>query len=415
MKNFLQNCSLLFLISLFFISAWSFKLNFNSEGEFTVLQFTDLHYGDTDGVDGYTLQLQRDMIAKVKPDLIVVSGDGVSGHEGYYFFDTFHIPNFFKKHWKKFTQAISEAGIPYAFTIGNHDIDGDLDRYEIAKLDMTHPLSVRKTSEGIPDTLNFYVPIYSSKNQDKLAANIWLFDSGSKGCMDHEDSWGCVEEHQIQWYEQESKKIKEQHGADVHHIAFVHIPPPEYMMLANQGEIYGSSGEPVSCPNVNSGFFDRVQARNDISAIFVGHDHFNSYGGSYNGIELVYGQKSGYGGYGETRGARVIKFKEDVDANGKVNVQRNHYVMYENGTVDTSRELFVKPGKKQARCITEPSKSTFRKLRDRFVFDYLLLAGEILLVLLGVYALSKIKCGSLRKQNSIHEFTEMSDEPEAAV
>jgi len=372
-----------------------------------VLQFTDLHYGQSDGLDAHTLKLQRNMIAQVKPDLIVVSGDGVSGYEGYYL-GTFSRPHFFKTNWKKFTQAISESGIPYAFTIGNHDLEADLDREGIAKLDMTHPLSVRKTSEGIENTLNFHVPIYSSKKEGDLAANIWLFDTGRKGCMGQEDSWGCVEEAQIQWYEQQSDKIKEKYGTDVHHIAFLHIPIPEYMMLADEMEFYGRQGEAVCCPKVNSGFFDRVKNKNDISAMFVGHDHVNNYGGIYNGIELVYGQKSGYGNYGGLRGVRVIKFKEDVDTNGKLNVQREHYIIYENGTIDTSKTTQYKSGKKQGQCPTAGFDSQFQLVRASGLFDNLLLGVEILLVVIGVYILSKINFGSVRKQQI--PFDEFNDE-----
>jgi len=410
------NHSLFVLLSLFFISARSYKFNFNSKGEFTILQFTDLHYGEGDDLDIKTDKLQKDMINKVKPDLIVVSGDGVSGQDGY-FWDTFHIPNFYKTHWKRFTQPIADSGIPYAYIPGNHDLDCDLNRYEIAELDMTHPSSVRKTSEGIPGTLNFYVPIYSGQNKDKLALNIWLFDSGRKGCMDQESGWGCVEEPQIQWYEKESKKVKEKHGSDVHHIAFVHIPPPEYMYLANEGEIYGVYGETVCCPLANSGFVDRILAVNEISALFVGHDHFNNGGGWYKGLELSYGQKSGHGGYGDIRGVRVIKFKENVDTNGKLFVKKDHYIIFENGTINTSKDVYVKPGKKQVVCTSEPPEKTFYRLsRHTKIFDRLLLAAEILFGLLVLFALYKIKRAFCIKQKAhFIELTELSDEPVAAA
>jgi len=401
---------LFFLFSVLFVSSWSSKLSFSPEGEFTVLQFTDLHYGQSDGLDANTLRLQRDMIARVKPDLIVVSGDGVSGNEGY-ILDTFHSPNFYKRNWEKFTKPISEAGIPYAFTIGNHDLEADLDRYQIAKLDMTHPLSVRKTSQGIPDTLNFYFPIYSSQKEGEPAVNIWLFDTGRKGCMGQEDSWGCVEEPQIKWYEQESKKIKEQHGIDIHHIAFIHIPIPEYQMLSDESEIYGRASEFVSCPNVNSGFFKRVKAGNDISAIFVGHDHSNNFGGWSDGIELVYGQKSGYGNYGGVRGVRVLKFKESVDTNGRLNVQRNHYIIFENGTMDTSKNMYHKQGEKQGQCPSAGFDSRFVKLREAKFFDYVLLVFVILLVLAGVYSCWRVRVSSRRKEQiNSGSFTEMSED-----
>jgi len=52
----------------------------------------------------------------------------------------------------------------------------------------------------------------------------------------------------------------------------------------------------------------------DITGVFCGHDHDNDYGGFVNNIEVVYGRKTGFGGYGPppefTRGARVIELLE---------------------------------------------------------------------------------------------------------
>lgn len=48
----------------------------------------------------------------------------------------------------------------------------------------------------------------------------------------------------------------------------------------------------------------------NIKAAFCGHDHNNEFGGFLEGVELVYGRKSGFGGngppFGKKRGGRVI-------------------------------------------------------------------------------------------------------------
>ena len=44
--------------------------------------------------------------------------------------------------------------------------------------------------------------------------------------------------------------------------------------------------------------------------VVCGHDHNNDYFGKFNGINLAYGRKSGYGAYGPDnmqRGARVFE------------------------------------------------------------------------------------------------------------
>jgi len=324
-SNLLLICVLLGLFSLS-----TATMRFNTYGEFTILQFTDLHFCETDDFDLKSQQLQRNMLHWVKPDLVVISGDGASGYG-----PGSMEPGWFKKCWERFTAPIVEYQIPYVYTLGNHDAEGELNRTQITNLDATSPLSLRSKSEGIPNTTNFYVPIYSSRNATELAANIWVFDSGSEGCMGaHNESWGCVEPYVLDWYDQTSQKIKERHGTNVHHVAYYHIPIPEYTNLYNQYPTYGVQGDGVGCPDVNTGLFDHMKKNGDITATFVGHDHNNDYGGWMDRIELIYGRKSGYGGYGDIRGARVLVFNENINEQGKLNVTRVSYVIYENGTLE---------------------------------------------------------------------------------
>ena len=110
--------------------------------------------------------------------------------------------------------------------------------------------------------------------------------------------------------------------------------------------------------------------------MFVGHDHHNDFGGWYKDIELVYGRKSGYGSYGDFVGARVIKFKERVNLFGEVQVTREHYVIYDNGTIKDTKEMRRKEGPKQGSCPTCDEK-TFRQVRQAGVFDYVLTAIEV--------------------------------------
>lgn len=62
-------------------------------------------------------------------------------------------------------------------------------------------------------------------------------------------------------------------------------------------EVRGNEGEFSSSPYYNTGFF-KAAKRNNIKALFFGHDHDNDYEGFYDGIFLSYGRKTGVGGYG---------------------------------------------------------------------------------------------------------------------
>jgi 3',5'-cyclic AMP phosphodiesterase CpdA len=290
-----------------------------------------------------TQELQRNMINWVKPDLIVVSGDAVTGAAA-------DKQGGFEKFWKKFTEPINEAQLPYAYILGNHDDDGSFDRVSIIALDDTNPLSLRKSSEAIENTTNFILPVGSSRDENELAANIWLFDTGSYVCEGFPDSYGCVDFNTIDWYDQQSQQIKEEHGTNVHHLAFLHIPIPEYRKMYDTSSTYGNASDNVCCPFVNSGFFKHVEKNGDISAMFVGHDHQNDFGGWYKDVELVYGRKSGYNAYGDIRGARVIKLKENIDENGNLNVTRNHYIVNEDGTITVNGPPEPRKGPKKIYC-----------------------------------------------------------------
>jgi hypothetical protein len=69
-------------------------------------------------------------LEKLKPDLVLVTGDVVSG----YMWD--HSQGYFEKLHKKFTKPFIEHNIPYAFTFGNHDDEADADRNEILTMEM---------------------------------------------------------------------------------------------------------------------------------------------------------------------------------------------------------------------------------------------------------------------------------------
>jgi len=323
-----------------------------------------MHFNGNTTTDARTQQLQRDMIKWAKPDLIVLSGDAVSGKPA-------ALTGGYENVWKKWTTPLNEAQIPYAYILGNHDAEGDLDKYKIVALDDTNPLSLRKKSEGIPDTTNFVVPIQSSRNQNELAANIWLFDTGSISCDSFEYSWGCVERSQLQWYDEMSKKIKDQHGTHVHHIAFIHIPIPEYRKMYNENDVYGNAGEDIGCPFVDTHFFGHVKANGDISAIFCGHDHKNDFGGWYDGIELVYGRKSGHGAYGKVRGAKVIKLKETIDEKGNLKVTRTHFIFNEDGSIVPTEPSKPRQGAKKTDCIypQAPTVSWWRASLLKFFWE----------------------------------------------
>jgi len=332
-------------LTLNIISSTSQALQFNSSGYFTIVQFTDFHYGISDSAQAKTLKLQKSILELVKPDLAVVSGDAVSipGEVG---------SGWFASQWKVWTQPFVDAKVPYAYTLGNHDDEGDLSRRKIVQLDQTNSYSMRAQSEGIEDTANFRIPVYSSQNDSQLAAHLWVLDSGSESCANIDVGYGCIEDDVIEWYNNQSQKIKDEHGTNVHHLAYFHIALPEWINLLNEDPIYGTYQDGIGCPVVNTGFFAAAKNNGDITAMFVGHDHNNDFGGWHEGIELVYGRKSGYHNYGKFHGARVVVLKENYDSDGKLYVTREHYIVDASGSIEYPTSAATFEGTKQQHCLS---------------------------------------------------------------
>lgn len=95
----------------------------------------------------------------------------------------------------------------------------------------------------------------------------------------------------------------------------MHMPMVEYVNLYNDYDFYGHAQEPVCCWSVNTGLFAALKEQPTVEWVSVGHDHNNDYYGSYEGINLAYGRKGGYGCYGPifpmSRGARVFEVTEE--------------------------------------------------------------------------------------------------------
>ena len=82
------------------------------------------------------------------------------------------------------------------------------------------------------------------------------------------------------------------------------------MNLYNDKSFYGYQDEEVCCGSVNTGIFGALKEQPTVEWVSCGHDHNNDYFGNYQGINLAFGRKTGYGGYGPDkfpRGARVFE------------------------------------------------------------------------------------------------------------
>jgi len=310
-------------------------LRFNKDHEFVVLQLTDLHYGDSEEQNQRTTAAQESIIQAVKPDLIVITGDAVSG----YAWDK-KTQGFFKSQWEQFTAPYIKLKTRYAYVFGNHDIETDLTAHQIGDLDRSNPYSLFNGNTA-PDSKgysNYILPIFSSYEgrENQQSSLLWMFDTRKSGCNDKDSYYGCIDKEQIDWYKKESDALNYASGAKIPGLAFFHIPIPEYVEVWNSYFTFGAKNETVGCPTVNSGAFEAFRQGGNIKALFCGHDHTNDYGGLFKGIQLIYGRKTGYGSYGpiNQKGGRVIKLKETLEQ-GQTDptLSFETYIVEENGNV----------------------------------------------------------------------------------
>ena len=104
------------------------------------------------------------MIEFEKPDVVVLTGDMVSGYAWK------NEDNWHKEIWERWVQPFRNKNQKYIYVLGNHDASADLNTKEVIELDRTEPLSIR--SEDDRDT--YFVPVYKNENE---VFYIWAFNT----------------------------------------------------------------------------------------------------------------------------------------------------------------------------------------------------------------------------------------------
>ena len=219
-------------------------------------------------------------------------------------------------------------------TFGNHDRETGLPNEEQAKIyaKMKNCICFDDVNDGRPDAGTFNVPIMSSDGS-RTAMNIYVFDTGSKT----NGVYGGVRKEQLEWLDKTSREV----NADS--IVFQHIPVDEIYELLEKvpkgtegaepaygnrkGEYYrrrdgikfmGEYGEtPAALPR-ECGEFEQLKKQGDVFAVYCGHDHYDSFIGTVDGIDLGYCPGAGYNTYGiYQREVRVFEFNENDVKNYK--------------------------------------------------------------------------------------------------
>ncbi|RDA85896.1 hypothetical protein CP532_2698 [Ophiocordyceps camponoti-leonardi (nom. inval.)] len=330
-------------------------LMFNADDKFQISIFEDLHMGENawdpwgHQQDLRTVKVVESVLDAEKPDLVVFNGDIITGENAFLENST--------KVIDMLAAPLLRRSLPWASTYGNHDHSLKLSAADILAHEQRWPNARTKKMASGRDAgvSNYYLPVYGSECCDAKCTPellLWFFDSrgglrfqerNEDGSPRPQPDW--VDTSVVEWFQQAQANLTQQYGRALPSLAFVHIPP--YASMALQTEHGRQSIDAHRQPGINDDYPLAAQAqgwcadgRNDASCgyggqdvpfmkavsetpgligLFSGHDHGNSWCVRWDhqvpgmtvagrGLNLCFGQRSGYGGYGQwMRGSRQLR------------------------------------------------------------------------------------------------------------
>lgn len=313
------------------------KIRFKN-GKLKVMQISDLQ--DTKNTSVDTLRFVDDAIAKVRPDFIIITGDQLDvvglwgkGEKAEKNVETAI---------RRLFSAIEKHNIPYVLTFGNHDRETGVSNEFQAKVYATlkNCICFDDTDDGRPDVGTFNVPVRSSDGKS-IPLNFFVMDTHSKT---KGVGFEGVNDSQLDWYRKKGEELKNENGGvTVPSMVFQHIPVSNIMELfkevpkgtkdaecdfvkgdsrywiLNEEKLFHNYtyGETPSM-TLGTKQFDAMKAQGDVFAMYFGHDHYNSFAGKVDGIDLGYCPGMGYNSYGtKHRAFRVFEFDENDVKNYK--------------------------------------------------------------------------------------------------
>lgn len=307
-------------------------------GKLKVMQISDLQDTKSTSVD--TLRFVDDAIAKVKPDFIIITGDQL---------DVVGLWGKGEKAEKnvetaicRLFSAIEKHNIPYVLTFGNHDRETGVSNEKQAEIYATlkNCICFDDINDGRPDVGTFNVPVLSSDGK-RVPLNFFVMDTHSKT---KGVGFEGVNDAQLEWYRKTGEELKAENGGEtVPSMVFQHIPVSNLMGLFKEVP-KGTKGAECDFVKGNKKYwvldeeklfhnytygetpsmtlgtkeFDAMKAQGDVFAMYFGHDHYNSFAGKVDGIDLGYCPGMGYNSYGSKyRAFRVFEFDENDVKNYK--------------------------------------------------------------------------------------------------
>ncbi|RCI10406.1 hypothetical protein L249_4357 [Ophiocordyceps polyrhachis-furcata BCC 54312] len=327
-------------------------LMFNADGKFQISIFEDLHLGENawdawgHQQDLSTVKVVEGVLDAEKPDLVVFNGDIITGENAFLENST--------KVIDMLAAPLVRRTLPWASTYGNHDHSLNLSAADILAHEQRWPNARTKTMTPGRDAgvSNYYLPVYGPgccHSDCRPELLLWFFDSRGGLRFQDRDEHGSpraqpnwVDTSVVDWFQQAQANLSRQYGRALPSLAFVHIPPYAFLALQTAKAIDAhrqpgiNDDNPLAaqaqgwCPDGRNDascgyggqdvpFIKALSETPGLVGLFSGHDHGNSWCVRWDdqvpgmtvagrGLDLCFGQRSGYGGYGQwVRGGRQVR------------------------------------------------------------------------------------------------------------
>ena len=284
-----------------FCFAQKSELQFNKDGKFKIVQFTDVHFKYKNPASDIALERINQVLDEEQPDFVIFTGDVVYSAPA-------------DKGMLQVLEQVSKRKLPFVVTFGNHDNEQGMTREQLYDIIRQVPGNLMPDRGSVlsPD---YVLTVKASSDAKKDAAVLYCMDSHSYSPLKDVKGYAWLTFDQVNWYRQQSAAYTARNGGKpLPALAFFHIPVPEYNEAASDENaiLRGPRMEEACAPKLNTGMFTAMKESGDVMGIFVGHDHDNDYAVMWKGILLAYGRFTG----GNTEynhlpnGARIIVLDE---------------------------------------------------------------------------------------------------------
>jgi hypothetical protein len=284
-----------------------------------------------------------------QPQLVVLNGDLVTGENTFLENSTSYVD--------MIVGPLVARGLPWASAYGNHDHAYNISARGIMEREQRWPNA--RTRTMVPGrkagVSNYMLPVHARDDPCGTRAPelvLWFFDSrggvyygeiGPDGKMVPQPGW--VDASVVDWFRRTSAALTQTHGRTVPSLAFVHIPTNASLAVQTERGIHANRQPGINvdlplarqaqgwCADGSRGchyggqdepFMRAVAETPGLMALFSAHDHGASWCYRWDGLlagidvpgrglNLCFGQRSGYAGYGHfMRGARQVRVESDT-------------------------------------------------------------------------------------------------------